>query len=77
MKYFYILNNYHLNSPFFIASSSTMLAYILSVKRNAICYNFILKKIINKWISLHKYIKYYKNINNLRERELGIIKRNF
>lgn len=77
MKYFYILNNYHLNSPIFIASSSKMLVYILSVKRNAICYNFIFKKIINKWISLHKYIKYYKNLNNLRERELGIIKRNF
>ena len=67
-----ILKNFH--TKLFISSGIKTLIYILSVNRNVICLNFQFKNIIKKWINLHKYVKYYKNPKNLRNRELGLIK---
>lgn len=67
-----ILKNYH--KKLFISSGIKTLTYILSVNRNVICLNFQFKNIIRKWILLHKYIKYFKNPTNLRNRELGLNK---
>ena len=69
----FILKNYDPN-VFFNASSILTVKYILSVNREVICINNLFKRIIKKWIILHKYIKFMKNPTNLRKREIGNLK---
>ena len=67
----FILKNYE-NKVTFIASSIITLKYLLSVNKDILCLNYQFKKMVKKWIKLHKYIKIMKMPHNIRNRELGL-----
>ena len=66
-----ILKNYNFGSLFF-SSSKLTLKYILEVNLDTICLNLTFKKYLRKWLKNHKKIRFYKNLKNLRNREIGI-----
>ena len=65
------VKNYRKNK--LVISGPITLKYILEINTDVICINYQLKKVIKLMIKLHNLIKFYKNPNNLKRRELGLI----